>query len=170
MIRCASAVLLTLLAGCAGLEVKTDHDREVDFAAYETFVLAPPPDESAELPNYRASLGRKMLERIATALEASGLRQVEGDDYDLFVNMNIGSKSRTGIQGYGSDRRFPAGRQTAYEAHYVIGRLVVDLFDRRQKKVVWHGYASTDIDDYTDVEHTALDAVSRIMARYPPGN
>ena len=54
---------------------------------------------------------------------------------------------------------------------YTEGRLAIDIFDAKEKRPVWHGYATANVSSATDrAERQALlrEAVTKILAEFPP--
>jgi hypothetical protein len=99
-----------------------------------------------------------------------------GDPADFMVSYSVVVRDLMDLNSY------PASYQREWswdEAYYGTqvdvrayreGTLVIDIFDAKTHKHVWHGWASKQITD-ADVENPAPQiwaAVKGILARFPP--
>jgi hypothetical protein len=75
-----------------------------------------------------------------------------------------------GYYGYGPGWGWGAGMSTTtvntYD--YTVGTLVCSVFDTKEKKLIWEGSGSGEIDDNPQSREDGIPkAVSKIMAQYP---
>lgn len=160
-------LLLVACAACASVRAGQTHDPGVDFAAYRTFALAPPPARAENLPGYSELTGMRIQARIAARLEEKGLVRAPEQDADLVVAFSVDGQPRSDVTGT-SWSGFGSG--DVYTVNYVEGTLVIDLVDRRRQKLVWHGWGTTDIFE-SDVSGDEVDrAVDAVLAQYPPAS
>jgi hypothetical protein len=181
------AICVGSAAGCSSLKVRTDFDPEVDFGRYATYAWleepvraeAPtsPADELVD-PFARNSLLDKRVRRaVDRELEARGYRPA-GQDMPAFrVQYHVILESRTKIRsypgayygGYRGHGYYGAYGGGTYSYDYKEGTLIVDVIDARSDRLAWRGWAiGTSRDGYYD-EQAVSEAVSAIMAEFPPG-
>jgi len=164
-----AVVAVLILAGCAPkVTTKTTYDDSVDFASYRTFGQAPPPATVEGIPGYSEITGNKIQQRIAYDLEQKGLQPASWDEADLQVTFTLGGQVRQQVEywgGYGWGWYGP-GDVTTEE--YLEGSLVIDIGDRANKRLIWHGYGSEDIFSQAADEQNVLRAVDALLEKYPP--
>ena len=160
-------LLLVSLLGCQSygtVQVETDHDPRADFTHYRTFAQAPAPTSLRGSAIYSEIAGRKLRRWIDAELEKKGLVPVAWDEADLQVAFSVDGRPRTevwvtSVGWYGS---------RASVVRYREGSLAIDIVDRAQRQMIWHGLAhqKTLENDFSD-EH-AQRAVAKLLERYPP--
>jgi len=164
----------TLIASCATVKVKTDHDAAVDFSRYHTVQM-----ESGKV--VRAGVGETentlILDRISRAimqnLGAHGLAPAHGQA-DLGVRFIAGTQlmeqvQRTPAPGYGANYSWPAYPPYGdlWVTSYQRETLIIDIVDRATDRVVWHAVAVADNQDFSKPD-TVWKAVQKALASYPP--
>ncbi len=182
----ALGLAAALLAGCnsdSGQSVKTDYDKNVNFAQYHTFAFQPgrivsrlgTPD-----PNNTLVAGR-IQNAVVNQLTAKGLQPVTQNP-DLVATYVAGAKTKQDIESMGPDpynspyfggpfgfdrgAYFGAGYNQFYTNTYTQGTLILDLIDPRTKKLVWRAYVSGPVDQPD--EKTVSNAVSAALKNFPP--
>jgi hypothetical protein len=176
------AVALVLAACSSGIDTNSDWDPTANFSAYQTYAWV----EGA----YTTGLGDLVDTRLQAAVEANlnakGLRKAtRAADADLGVGFQLTTQDQTTLQtvssgwpggyyggyGYGG---WGGGSSTTYATTYTEGSLVIGLFDLESKKMVWQGVGTKTLsegnDSPEDRSQKINDAVSKIMAAYPPGS
>jgi len=159
--------LMLLLAGrSSAADVKTDYDRNTNFAQYKTY--------SWERVQTRDPL---MVDRIKSAvngsLAAKGLTEVPtGGDLSI-VAIEVTHNQQTldtFYNNFGGGRRFGGfGDATTTTETYRVGTLVVDLSDPATKKLVWRGSASDTLSDKSEKNIDNLDkGVVKMFKKFPP--
>jgi hypothetical protein len=153
-----------MLFGCAGqLSVKTNYDDSADFTNYRTFAQAPLPPSTADMPGYGEITGRQIQRRIASQLEQKGLQPAGWDEADLQVRFSIGGQRyEQADDSVARDWADPTGDTP------VDGSLVIDIADRRQRQLIWRGFANEDIFSQPMDGDLILRAVDALLAEYPP--
>jgi len=146
--------------------VKTDYDRNANFAQYKTY--------SWERVQTRDPL---MVDRIKSAvngsLAAKGLTEVPtGGDLSI-VAIEVTHNQQTldtFYNNFGGGRRFGGfGEATTTTETYRVGTLVVDLSDPATKKLVWRGSASDTLSDKSEKNIDNLDkGVVKMFKKFPP--
>jgi uncharacterized protein DUF4136 len=159
--------LMLLFAGrSSAADVKTDYDRNTNFAQYKTY--------SWERVQTRDPL---MVDRIKSAvngsLAAKGLTEVPtGGDLSI-VAIEVTHNQQTldtFYNNFGGGRRFGGfGDATTTTETYRVGTLVVDLSDPATKKLVWRGSASDTLSDKSEKNIDNLDkGVVKMFKKFPP--
>jgi hypothetical protein len=159
--------LMLLFAGrSSAAAVKTDYDRNANFAQYKTY--------SWEQVQTRDPL---MVDRIKSAvngsLAAKGLTEVPtGGDLSI-VAIEVTHNQQTldtFYNNFGGGRRFGGfGDATTTTETYRVGTLVVDLSDTATKKLVWRGSASDTLSDKSEKNIDNLDkGVVKMFKKFPP--
>lgn len=75
-------------------------------------------------------------------------------------------QSGQGTEYYGGWGWYGPG--TVETTNYVEGSLVIDIADRVQKRLVWHGYGTENIFSQGGEEQMLFEAVDAVLAKYPP--
>jgi hypothetical protein len=109
------------------------------------------------------------------ALAEKGWMQVESGGDVSIVAMEITRDHRTlntYYDGFGGGWRWGGGfgDATTTVDNYKVGTLVVDLFNSRDKKLLWRGSASDTLSDKSDKNIKNLDkGVEKMFDHFPPG-
>jgi hypothetical protein len=159
-------LMLLFASRSSAADVKTDYDRNTNFAQYKTY--------SWERVQTRDPL---MVDRIKSAvngsLAAKGLTEVPtGGDLSIVAIEVTHSQQTldTFYNNFGGGRRFGGfGDATTTTETYRVGTLVVDLSDPATKKLVWRGSASDTLSDKSEKNIDNLDkGVVKMFKKFPP--
>jgi len=180
-----TAALGLAIAACETtppLRTEYDFDKTASFQAYKTYAWV----GSARLyiadslksrvsPLLATRLGRFVDEELAS----KGLRYVDNPETaDVVVAMTVGARNQIQVEVTPGSQfgRFYTGYSPNYwpaetrVTSNIEGSLVIDMFDAKMAKPVWHGRGARDFsassERLTDEELRA--AVTQIMANYPP--
>jgi hypothetical protein len=178
---------ILFLGACSSITVKSDYDKEVDFTKYKTFEYYGWAEESDKI------LNRFDKERIESAFgdefAKRGLKYVEGNG-DMVVSLFIVAEQKTsttahtnhyGAGGYGYGGRgwyggygggYGGGMGTSTttysENDYLVGTLVVDVFDKAEKKMIWQSVGQKTVDDNPNTrEKNSAKVAAAIMKPFP---
>jgi hypothetical protein len=167
-------LIALLLAACAAtLQTGVDFDRAASFASYRSFGWLPRAHSAARNPlNVE-----RVRDALRAELEAKGLR-FESDlgRADLAVDFTLSSVERTDITSYPAEFRGGWRWGGGYFGsavdvrQYREGTLAIDVFETRDHRPVWHGWAQKPLErrDLDDPGNSLRAAVSAVLARYPP--
>jgi hypothetical protein len=166
----AAALLLPLVVGCAFVQTSADYDRGVDFSKYHTFAI-----RGGKLTRAGVGPGANTMvrDRIATAitdeLSARGLRPA-ADSPDLEIRFVGATRNTQALEGsltplYGPYYAGPVGTDV-WVRDYQQGRLVIDMVDGSNNKLVWRSVATAEDQDFTR-ENFIRKAVRRSLAQFP---
>lgn len=166
------------VVGCATLRVGSDYDRQASFAGYHRFTW---------LPREHRTRNPLTVQRAQDAIQAELLRKgyvlaSDAASADFAVDFTIGSRSRVDVHAYpapyfgawyvGGARwwGYPYWGSQIDVRQYREGTLSIDIFDARDHRPVWHGWAKKELSQ-SDLAHseTAIrEAVEAILATFPP--
>ena len=162
------AMLLTATASFAQ-QVKTDYDRDSDFAHYRTY--------SWEKVQTQDPLWvDRIKEAVNSALAAKGWKQVDsgGDVSVVAIETTQNQQTlNTFYDGFGGGwgwrRGGGFGDATTTVETYKVGTLVVDLFDAHNKTLLWRGSSSDTLSNKSDKNIKNLDkGVQKMFDHFPP--
>ncbi|MCG8308580.1 MAG: DUF4136 domain-containing protein [Cytophagales bacterium] len=174
---------IIFLGACSSITVTSDYDKEVDFTKYKTFEYYGWTEESDKI------LNRFDKERIEQAFGAEfakrGLKYVD-DGGDMVVSLFIVVDKKTsttaytnhynmGGYGYGPGWGWYGGyggmgtSTTTYsEQDYLVGTLVVDVFDKAGKKLIWQSVGQKTVDDNPNTrDKNTAKVAAAIMKPFP---
>jgi hypothetical protein len=177
--------LLTIvfLGACSSLTVKSDYDKEADFTKYKTFEYYGWAEDSDKI------LNRFEKERIEKAFgeefRKRGLQYVENNG-DMVVSLFVVAEQKTsttahtnhynmggyGYGGFGYYGRYGMGMGTSTttysEQDYTVGTLVVDVFDKAEKKLIWQSVGQKTVDEnQKTAEKNFPKVAAAIMKPFP---
>ena len=180
-----SSVLLTailfLLQGCASkITVSYNYNKEIDFSKYQTYSFYGWAKGSEKIIN---RFTQETIENaVANELNVRGLKYVQ-EDGDLTVSLFIQFDEKKGVNTYtdhysagpygyryGPGWGWGYGFSTTHyhEYDYVVGTLVIDIFDHQAKELIWQGVGSKTVDEKpNNREYGIKKAVNAIMMKYP---
>lgn len=169
-------VCLFSAASSFAVDVKTDFDRAIDFGRYKSFCW-----QKVETKN--PLLVERIKAAVGSALAAKGWTQAElasgcdvsivaiemkrdHDTLNTFYDSFGGDWGGWGWRGFGADG---FGESTTTTETYQTGTLIVDLFDAKNKNLVWRGSATDTLSDKSDKNIKKLkNAVRKLFEHFPP--
>ncbi len=163
-----TAAALALPAMAAAQDVKVDYDKAYDFAKLKTFAvrLGTP---------WGNQLGEDRVKTIvAEGLVTKGWKQVSEDSADTIAVIHGASQTKhtlntfyDGYGGWGYNSGF--GSSTTTTSEYRVGTLVVDIFERPTKKLLFRGNAQAELSDKAEKnQKKAEKAVTKMFKDFPP--
>jgi hypothetical protein len=174
-----AALAVAALAGCATTQVKTDWDKQTNFAQYRTFTIqagkviaAPGTVEAAD-----SQPDTLVLSRIDAALKndlvSKGLAPVVQNP-DVIVTYTAGARTKEEVvsnwplYGWGYGRRWSYGPlyDDVWVDRYPQATLVIDVIDASSKKVVFRAVAKADDKNIRNPRFIQA-AVDKALAKYP---
>lgn len=171
-------------------------DEHVDFTKYKTFAWLPDSGMTARTDSFRNSaydndvIRNNAKNYIVHDLGERGLI-IKTDEPDVLMQLIVRNEKKELVNyapyyfhnrfyypyyypyydyytyyGWGCMSTYcdynPEIKQT-----YVQGTITINMFDRRQKKLVWYGSAEGDIYDPSYIQHDVHPAIHRIMKSFP---
>jgi hypothetical protein len=184
--RLLSIALLAMLvlSACSSLKVTSDYDKEADFNKYKDFYYLGWAEESGQLLN---DIEKDRIEKAFGAeFIKRGIQFVDAEQADAAVSLFIVVDKKTSTTaytnhhggygyGYGGGMAYPGwgwgggmSTTTYSENDYLVGTLVVDVYDVESKQLVWQGVASKTITENPQKRESNITRVAQaIMANYP---
>ncbi len=176
-LRTLAAVALMSVAGGASFaqDVKVDFDKDANFAALKTF--------SAKIgTSWNNPISEKrVLAEIEQTLVEKGWAKADAATADAVVVLHGATEKQKslntfysgGYGGYGWRGMGMGGMGTATTttSEYLVGTLVVDIFDAKSKQLVYRGTAQDEISDKADKNAKKLAKASdKLFKDFPPGS
>ncbi len=175
-------LVMLILGACSSVKVTSDYDKSIDFSKYKTFEYYGWAEESDKI------LNRFDKERIEAAFgdefDKRNLQLVnEGGDMVVSLFVVVDQKTSTtaytdhynmggygyGDWGWGYGGMGMGTSTTRYtENDYLVGTLVVDVFDKAEKKLIWQGVGQKTVDENPNTrEANAIKIAAAIMKPFP---
>lgn len=164
--------MMLLFAGkSSARQVKTDYDRNANFAQYKTYSW-----EQVKTKNV-LDIDR-VKNAINAVLTAKGWTQVDsGGDVSIIAMETTHDQQslNTFYDGFGGGWRWRGfggmGEATTTTETYKVGTLVVDLFDAKSKQLIWRGNSSDTLSNNSNKNIQNLDKdVEKMFKQFPPGS
>lgn len=169
------AVAFTALAlsACAPINVSSHVERSVDFAQYHTWDWGPADalptgdprlDNNPFFKDYFEGAFEKQFAARHFDKAASGTP-------DLLLHYHANISQRFEVNGVDRSRGYCYEDCEPMVSEYEQGTFVVDAVDARTNRVVWRGWAQSDVGGVIDNQDRLAEridkAVTRMMARFP---
>jgi hypothetical protein len=176
-LRTLAAVALMTVAGGAAFaqDVKVDFDKDADFTHIKTFSI----DIATKWGN---PLGEKrVLTEITQGITEKGWAVAEAGKADAVVVLHGATEKQKSLNtfysgGYGGYgwRGYGAGgmgTSTTTVSEYMVGTLVVDIFDAKTKQLLYRGIAQDELSDKPEKNAKKLAKASdKLFKDFPPGS
>ena len=176
MRRFAIAAALSFVGATAfAQDVKTDFDKSANFGAIKTFAVKIGTSWNNQISE------KRITDEIAQTLTEKGWTKVDANPDALVLlhgatekqkNLNTfysGGYGGYGYRGWGGMGGM--GTATTTVSEYLVGTLVVDIFEAKTKALVFRGTAWDEISDKTDKNIKKVDkATTKMFKDFPPGS
>ena len=179
MRRFALAVALVFVSPAAFTQdVKTDFDKNANFGAIKTFAVRIGTSWNNQISE------KRVTDEFQQALTEKGWTATDADKADALVLLHgatekqkslntfysgTGGYGRYGYRGWGGG--MGTGTATTTTSEYLVGTLVVDIFDAKSKALLFRGTASDEISDKPEKNIKKLGKVTDKMFKdFPPGS
>jgi uncharacterized protein DUF4136 len=173
MKRMTTLVLAGFVLAAAGAaraqDVKVDYDKATNFGAIKTF--------SIKLGTaWGNPIGEKRVtDQVTEALIAKGWTLAPEDKADAQVVLHGASQTKhslnTYYSGMGGYRWGGMGTATTTSSEYVVGTLLVDIFDAKGKNLIWRGVAQDEASDKAEKNIKKVSkALEKLFKDFPPGS
>lgn len=151
-------------------DVSYDYDKSYDFAGAKTYVWVDGTRLKDEFNHQR------IVNAVNSQLAAKGLTKAAvASDADVVVTYHASFDKDLQISGFSSGfggYRWGGTRSgTATVDEIVIGTIVVDIADAEEKKMVWRGIASKEVDVKASPEKREKNiqkAAEKLFKNFPP--
>ncbi len=162
--------LMVFTMSCATMAVKSDYDRDVNFANYRTFDWMAQPQKPVTNPVAQNSLLDKRIKTaVNSKLTAKGYQQ-QSDNPDFLIVYHSGLKDKVDVTswGYGYGRRGYGGGERIDVRQYKEGTLIFDFVDSKTKQLIWRGWAVGVVNNLEKTAEYIDDAVEKTLKKFPP--
>jgi hypothetical protein len=174
----AAILLLTLCSAHAfAQKITSDFDKATDFSTFKTYAWAP----GTASPYHNLDLYIQMV--VDEAFSKKGMRRVDPKEADLLVAYFAAGDTEVSMGGF-TDPTFtatggvPINGTTMWSSGVAVGAvgssirkgsLAIEMYDRRQQKMVWQAAAKDTMKEKMAERTAQLDkALVKMMDRYPP--
>lgn len=179
-------ITLFLFSSCSTVSVISDYDKTVDFSQYESFEFYGWAKESDKtIKDYDK---RRLESAFAQEFINRGLqfKALGGGDLVVTLFVVVDQKTRTtanttymgsnyggyygGFYGYGPGWGWGVGyTNTTFDTYeYGEGTLVCDVYDKKEKKLIWEGLAKGTVHQSSVERNKSIPkTVAEIMATFP---
>ena len=142
-----------------------DSDPSADFSTYHTFLIRPG-QVTARAPELNSPITRRKIEEgLRAQLAARKLSEVTSQP-DLVVTWRYGSVNKKEVQTWVTGRW---GRGRAYSTYrFTEGTLVVDLYERGDRMLVWRGIYRDDENNPSKLSNRLEDDIKKLFKDFPP--
>lgn len=162
--RWIAALGLMLLCACAS-NIVVDYDQNTDFSRYRTYGWG------QGMPAKNPNLDRQIMGAIDEQMARKGFTRTEGDP-DLVVTYHAATHEEIDYNeasygsGYGSSIS-PSAAEVPMKVN--VGTVVVDMYDPKAKRKVWHGVGSDLVmDDPTKTSAEIRNGAVKMFEKFPP--
>ena len=172
----AAAVVLFGAAAFAQ-DVKTDFDKDANFAAVKTFAVKIGTSWNNSISE------KRVADEISDTLTSKGWTKAAPESADALVLLHGATEKQKTLNtfysdmgGYGGYRwggmgGMGMGSATTTTSEYLVGTLVVDIFNAKTKALMFRGTATDELSDKPEKNIKKLDKASNKMFKdFPPGS
>ena len=175
MRRLVFAAALSLMAAAAfAQDVKTDFDKSANFAAIKTFAVKigtswnNPISEKRITDEFTQTLVEKGWKVADANPDALVLLHGATEKQKSLNTFYSGGYGGYGYRGWGMGGM---GTATTTTSEYLVGTLVVDVFDAKTKQLMFRGTASDEISDKPEKNIKKIQkAADKMFKDFPPGS
>ena len=164
-----TASILMLPALATAQDVKIDFDKAFDFSTVKTYSIAIGTKWGNDLSE------RRVLGEMDEAIAAKGWKKV-ADNPNVHVILHGATETKrnastfySGMGGYGYRGFGGTGTASTVVHEYQVGTVVVDMFDAKNKQLIFRGIAEDEISDNPDRNKSRLEkAATKLFKNFPP--
>jgi Domain of unknown function (DUF4136) len=161
--------LCAMLVGIAstiavGQQISVNYNHSQSFTQYHTYAWGS--DNANKVQD--SILAQVAIQNIDSALQGKGLQMVKEDQNpDVLVTANGGMKQQTSYTAMGM-RGIGGGMGSITPQQNVVGTLVVDLYDAKNKSLVWRGIAQDTLNNKGNKNQQMVQkAVTKMFKQWP---
>ena len=178
-------ILILFLASCSGVNVTNQWDKKTDFSSFKTYSLYPWDTHNSKIVNDYDK--QTILNSVKSEMNSRGYKLVEKDG-ELVVSTFVIIEDKTSYQAYSNHYAGWAGygggwghyggmgyygwgpgyNTTVYSTDYNQGTLIIDIFRLEDKRLIWQGIASGEVQSDLDKRDKRLPiTISQVFRKYP---
>lgn len=158
MIACVASAM------AVGQTVSVNYNRSQDFSQYHTYIWAS--NNANQIRN--SILAQQAKSDIDIAMQGKGFQLVqESQNPDVILLASGGLQQQTSYQAWGM-RGIGGGMGGITPQQNVVGTLVVDLYDAKNKNLLWRGLAQNTLSNNgSKNSQMVTKAVQKMFKQYP---
>jgi hypothetical protein len=147
-VRLIAAVLVVMTSACATVSVGADHEAGIRFDQYRTFGWEA--QDALPVGDPRLDNNPFFDSRVRGAVElelaAKGLRLVTASP-DLLIHYHASVQQRVDVMKRDEGRGYitPDYGQASTVVEFEEGTILLDVADAMSKRILWRGWAQTDV-------------------------
>ena len=171
-----AAALSFVGAGAFAQDVKVDYDKAADFTKYKTFAIKlgtswnNPLSEKRVLAEIQQGLTEKGWTATTDDAKADAVVVLHGAT-EKQKSLNTFYSGGYGGYGWRGMGMGGMGTATTTTSEYLVGTLVVDIFDAKSKQLMYRGTAQDELSDKPDKNAKKLAKASdKLFKDFPPGS
>ncbi len=145
-------------------KVSFDFDKDADFMPYKTYKWVDIGSGKAAVETTH----KLIVGDVDVQLQARGVKLAKDGDPDLFVSYQVVTEKKGQIASFNPDGQWNANALKPSPGNLAQGSLIVDLYDRKMKKLVWRGIVSAAFSSRQEVNYIVSKGISKLFANYPP--
>ena len=154
----------------AAQDVKTDYDHAFNFSQLHTFAVKIGTSWGNPLTEQRVK------ETVANALVKKGWTQADEASADALVIIHGASQTKKSLDTFYSGGYYGGwgwggspGMATTNVTEYQVGTMVVDIFDAKNKKLVFRGVGQDELADKPEKNQKKVEkATEKMFKNFPP--
>lgn len=156
------------LVSCAGIQVASDYDREVDFATYKSYAFYKEGVDRAPISDLDK---KRILRAIETNLSSKGMTLSQNPD--VLVNIFTKERENVNVHNYGPQWGWGWGPYWGGASYNVStnteGTLYIEIIDAHKKELIWQGKGIGYIPRNMEAKDKRIvEFVNEILEKYPP--
>ena len=154
-------------------DVNFSFERDANFSTFETYAWVDMSDGGQPLDELTAN---QLKSAVEAELAMKGLQKTDSSQADLLIGYQTAFRKERAIRvydtgwGYGPGWR-PGGLATTQPTTIPIGSVVLDMYIRSQKLLVWRGKVTKTIDVNAKPdkrEKNIQKGIKKLFENYPP--
>ena len=162
------AIILMAVVPCFAQKVNVDSAEGVDFAKYRTYQY----QNGTPVPS--PLMDQRVIAAIEYHLAMKGIEKVDSNP-DLVVTYHASSRTGQTVTtdhfgtGYGRYWGGGMGTSTSRVHDYTKGVLIVDIWDGKEKSLLWRGTATDTISDKPEKNEKKINkSCQKMFDKFPP--
>jgi hypothetical protein len=180
--------ILLVAVSCRSVKIDNNWDKEVDFSTFKTYSLYPWDKQNDQVLNDYDKMtiagaiknemnlrGYKHVEKGGELMISTFVIIEEKSSYQAYNNHYAGWAGYGGGWGYYGNAGFYGygmgpgyNTTTIYSTSYNQGTLIIDIFRLKDKRLVWQGIASGEVQEDLEKRDKRLPmTISQVFRRYP---
>lgn len=168
----AAIAFLFLVSGAFAQDVKVDYDHSFNFSPVKTFSI------KIGTPWGNPLTEQRVLDTFEQALIKTGWTKADEASADVTVLIHGATQQKRDINtfysGYGGYGYYGWGGMSSARTtvnEYKVGTLVLDIFNAKDKKLVFRGVAQDELSDKPEKNTKKIDkSAEKMFKNFPPGS